>query len=389
MVWVQTLFQSLTFLLSISSLLCETPKPVLDKESGFELEPILIRPIRHKKKQASKGTYKTKEEVEKAPSEDHPCNLTRTSVKISFPAMKSELFVNFLGYREPNLMYVMRCKGLCGDSESKTACAATKVTQKKVKMMVKTHFQGRDEKEKWKELILDEHVECGCKCKDMSAAQCAGRFNTLTCVCECEERFYGEQKVMCESRVSKYWDSASCRCMSKSVAPRGADIPQEYDCYGMDGRMGYPHQNNLTMFDIFSYIVLGSSITTAMFLSATTFYYRRKYKQLLRKQKDGTPSQHVEKSVKPPKPMWRHPNKTNQQRNHPTNQAYRNTNGYKMNTAERARSQQHQPANLHLDLHHDLLSPVTGEPFEDQYDEHGVKIEREMDDAELLRHYMG
>ena len=60
-----------------------------------------------------------------------------------------------------------------------------------------------------------------------------------------------------------------------------------------------------------------------------------------------------------------------------------------MNTAERARSQQHQPANLHLDLHHDLLSPVTGEPFEDQYDEHGVKIEREMDDAELLRHYMG
>ena len=176
--------------------------------------------------------------------------------------------------------------------------------------------------------------------------------------------------------------------MSKSVAPRGADIPQEYDCYGMEGRMGYTSQNNLTMFDIFSYIVLGSSITTAMFLSATTFYYRRKYKQLLNKQIVGTPSQHVEKSVKQPKPVWKHPNQTNQQRNHSANQSYRNTNGYKMNTAERARSQQHQPTNLHLDLHHDLLSPVAGEPFEDQYDEHGVKIEREMDDAELLRHYM-
>merc|ERR1719347_1827505 len=181
MVLVHALFHILSFLLSISNLLCETPSPVLDPDTGFELEPlepILIRPIRHKKKQST-GTYKTKEEIEKAPSFDHPCNLTRTSVKISFPAMKSELFVNFLGYREPNLMYVMRCKGLCGESESRTACAATKVTQKKVKMMVKTHFQGRDKKEKWKELILDEHVECGCKCRDMSAAQCAGRFNHL------------------------------------------------------------------------------------------------------------------------------------------------------------------------------------------------------------------
>ena len=30
----------------------------------------------------SRGKYTTKEEVEKAPSEDHPCNLTRTSFKV-------------------------------------------------------------------------------------------------------------------------------------------------------------------------------------------------------------------------------------------------------------------------------------------------------------------
>ena len=34
-----------------------------------------------------------------APEADHFCNLTRTSVKISFPEMKRRVFVNFLGYK--------------------------------------------------------------------------------------------------------------------------------------------------------------------------------------------------------------------------------------------------------------------------------------------------
>jgi len=337
--------------------------------------------IRHQKKvvkNIQKGTYKTKEEVEKAPSEDHPCNLTRTSVKISFPAMKSELFVNFLGYREPNLMYIMRCKGLCGDEESPTSCAATRVRQKKVKMMVKTHFQGRDEKEKWKELILDEHVECGCKCRDMSAAQCTGRFNAMTCECECEERFYGEEKLRCESRVSTYWDSMACQCRSKSVAPRGVDS-QDFGCIERDQHLGYNLTRDLNMLDILSYIVLGSCITTAIFLSATTFYYRRKYKQLLNREQEGTnKSRNTEK---PKNQVWKHPN-----------HSYRNTNGYKVNTTERATSSSHNhhhAANLQLELSHALLSPEGGDLYHEQYDEHGVRIERQVSDAELLRHYMG
>jgi hypothetical protein len=36
----------------------------------------------------SRSSYKTSEKVEKAPSEDHPCNLTRTSMRISFPALR-------------------------------------------------------------------------------------------------------------------------------------------------------------------------------------------------------------------------------------------------------------------------------------------------------------
>ena len=62
----------------------------------------------------SRSSYKTSEKVEKAPSEDHPCNLTRTSMRISFPALRSELFVNILGYREPNLVSLWQCKGRCG-----------------------------------------------------------------------------------------------------------------------------------------------------------------------------------------------------------------------------------------------------------------------------------
>ena len=74
--------------------------------------------------------YKTKEEVERPPVWDHPCNLTRTAVKISFPAMKDEVFVNFLGYREPNLQYVMRCKGICGENlDSQASCVPTKVSE--------------------------------------------------------------------------------------------------------------------------------------------------------------------------------------------------------------------------------------------------------------------
>ena len=85
---------------------------------------------RHEKK--NNGAYRTKEEVERPPVADHPCNLTRTAVKISFPAMKEAVFVNFLGYREPNLQYVMRCKGVCGNqetsSESSQACVPTRVS---------------------------------------------------------------------------------------------------------------------------------------------------------------------------------------------------------------------------------------------------------------------
>ena len=67
--------------------------------------------------------------------------------------------------------------GVCGDVDSPIACTATRVRQKKVQMTVKTHLYGRDSKERLKELILDEHEECGCQCSHVAVARCAGTFN--------------------------------------------------------------------------------------------------------------------------------------------------------------------------------------------------------------------
>ena len=58
--------------------------------------------------------------------------------------------------------------GVCGDVDSPIACTATRVRQKKVQMTVKTHLYGRDSKERLKELILDEHEECGCQCSALA-----------------------------------------------------------------------------------------------------------------------------------------------------------------------------------------------------------------------------
>ena len=74
-----------------------------------------------------RGTYVVKEEIEKAPVHNHPCNLTETVVKITFPEMKSEVFMNLLGYKGSNMIYLQRCKRRCSDENSPVSCTATKI----------------------------------------------------------------------------------------------------------------------------------------------------------------------------------------------------------------------------------------------------------------------
>ena len=233
-----------------------------------------------KRKVAVKQSYKQNEKIEKAPSEDHPCKLTRTSLKISFPALKNELFVNILGYREPNLVKIMKCKGVCGDARGRVACEATRVEQKKILMMFKTNSSGQGAKKMVKELILDEHVECGCRCSKLSQAQCAGRFDELTCECACSERRSRREKMMCESRPDSYWDYSDCKCVTKGVAPREIGCSEEKDSHKISYnsfKFGFPVSLSVNMF---LYVCMGCCMFLAGFQTASTWYYRKQVKHM-------------------------------------------------------------------------------------------------------------
>ena len=73
-----------------------------------------------------RGTYVVKEQIEKAPVYTDVCNRTKTAIEMSFPEIKHELFVNFLGYKGSNMIYLNRCKGLC---ENNVNCRPSKVRQ--------------------------------------------------------------------------------------------------------------------------------------------------------------------------------------------------------------------------------------------------------------------
>ena len=83
-------------------------------------------------------------------------------------------------------------------------------------MMIKSHLQGRDEKERWKEVMLEEHTECGCGCAYASADQCVDRFNAQTCECECSSLVWGAEKESCKAREGHHWDERFCVCRSNN-----------------------------------------------------------------------------------------------------------------------------------------------------------------------------
>ena len=83
-------------------------------------------------------------------------------------------------------------------------------------MMIKSHLQGRDEKERWKEVMLEEHTECGCGCAYGSAEQCVDRFNPTSCECECDPGVWGAEMEACRARGEHYWDERFCVCRSNN-----------------------------------------------------------------------------------------------------------------------------------------------------------------------------
>ena len=86
----------------------------------------------------------------------------------------------------------------------------------------------------------------------------------------------------------------SCRCSTKSVAPRGLDYQQSYNCPdagreggGLEGEGGLfpPSGQSLDGLDMLSWVLLGSCATLSAFLAATTVYYRRKASKIVYEEK--------------------------------------------------------------------------------------------------------
>ena len=147
-------------------------------------------------------------------------------------------------------------------------CVPVKVKEKKVKMLVKSFLPGEKPRQKLKEMVLEEHLECGCECNKEMAARCAGRFNLATCECECTMREFGHAKLVCGMQRDKYWDYEACQCKSKSVVPRGVDEKLGCDFYPVSARRGY------STLDIAGWVLLGSCLALVVILAAATWHYR-------------------------------------------------------------------------------------------------------------------
>ena len=79
------------------------------------------------------------------------------------------------------------------------------VGQKVVNMMIKSQRQGRDQREAWQEVELEEHLDCGCGCEPGAVEACATQsmFNPATCECECTELIWGPERETCLERSGK------------------------------------------------------------------------------------------------------------------------------------------------------------------------------------------
>ena len=69
---------------------------------------------------------------------------------------------------------MFRCKGRCESEDSLVSCRATKVEEKKVKMLMRSSLTGKEPVDRVTELVLDYDTECGCECSPELAGECAG-----------------------------------------------------------------------------------------------------------------------------------------------------------------------------------------------------------------------
>ena len=92
---------------------------------------------------------------------------------VIIPIQNSKVGVNLLGYREPRLVHVMRCQGLC---HLGVACVPSSVDRRTITMMLKTSHTGSEARTEKQEVALEEHLACACDCDQQEEQECSGRW---------------------------------------------------------------------------------------------------------------------------------------------------------------------------------------------------------------------
>ena len=147
-------------------------------------------------------------------------------------------------------------------------------------MNIRSFLTGKEPVNKAKELILDEHVKCGCQCNHELGSQCSGRFDNVTCERECPSREFGKRKAFCVLRRDAFCDYKTCQCESKTISARGVDFEDPL-CKQMAERdlINTKDYSDNRKVQMVAWTLLGSLLTIVIALSVTTHHYWRRLRQ--------------------------------------------------------------------------------------------------------------
>ena len=95
-----------------------------------------------------------------------------------------------------------------------------------VSMTFQTNTSKAEPRAGARELLLDEHQECGCQCGETGRQQCRGRWDEARCECDCGT---GAGRQQCGEGE---WDEARCECRTGSAGIIRRHQPGTAPCPG-------------------------------------------------------------------------------------------------------------------------------------------------------------